>query len=95
VKLSKNFSRRKVVNLVRNDGADAKRERLESIASYLHAEFYRMKNQGQAREVPLNKAISKIEYKLGLSKKRIMEYLRVIEDDGQIKIDGDMVKPSV
>ena len=80
--------------MVRNDGANAKRERIEWIASYFHAEFYRLKNEHKPEEVPLNnKTISHFEFKLGLSKKRIMEYVKVIEDEGQIKVDGDMVKP--
>jgi len=82
-----------VTNLVRNDGANAKREREEWMASYFHAEFYRLKNEHKPEEVPLNKATSHFEFKLGLSKKRAMEYMIVIQDEGQIKIDGDMVKP--
>ena len=75
--------------LVRNDGADAKTERLKWIAGYLHAEHYKQKNNGETQAVPLTKAIPYIEYNLGLSKKRILEYLEIIESAGQIKIDKD------
>lgn len=82
-------------NLVRNDGADAKTERLKWIAAYFHAEHYKQKNASEPQAVPLTKAIPHIEYNLGLSKKRIMEYLEIIESAGQIKIDKDngLVKP--
>lgn len=81
--------------MVRNDGADAKTERLKTIAAYFHAEHHKQKSAGDPQAVPLAKAIPYIEYNLGLSKKRIMEYLEIIENAGQIKIDKDngLVKP--
>ena len=69
--------------MVRRDGAEAKKERLGSIAKKI------MSRLSQESEISLSKMIAEIEYEHGLSKEKIVEYLETLEKLGLFVLDKD------
>jgi len=74
--------------MVRKDGAEAKKERMERIARKIQAALYKEK------QIPLSKTIAEIEYDFGLTREKIREYLQTLENLGQFMIDeeGNKIK---
>jgi hypothetical protein len=71
--------------MVKQDGAETRRERISKIARYIQATFA----QNKGAEIKLSNLVGVIMYDEGLTREKIMEYLRVIEMKGQIEIDED------
>jgi hypothetical protein len=67
--------------MVRKDGAEARKERLQQIARAIQAA---LRKEG---EIPLSKSMATLQYDLGLTKDKVMEYLEVLETLGQFEID--------
>jgi hypothetical protein len=74
--------------MVRKDGAEAKKERMEQIARAVQAALHK------DEEIPLSKTIAQIEYDFGLTREKIWGYLQTLEKLGQFMIDedGDKIK---
>ena len=69
--------------MVRRDGAEIKRERIQQIARLIQRSLLNNK------ELSLSKTIATLEYEIGLRPERIMEYLTVLEKIGQFTIDNE------
>lgn len=69
--------------MVRRDGAEARKERIERIARKIMAKLNREK------EISLSKEIAEIQYEFGLTKEKIMEYLKILQDLGRFIMDED------
>jgi hypothetical protein len=74
--------------LVRRDGATAKAERIQEIAVIV------MKALNNEGDQSLSKTIALLEFDIGLTAEKIMEYLRVLEKLGRFEIDekNDKIK---
>ncbi len=82
--------------MVKRDGAETRRERISQIARDLQAAFFEKKGKGEPEELELRKFIGLEEYKTGLTKLKIMEYLEPIEFRGLCELDlenGKIKKP--
>ena len=69
--------------MVRRDGAEAKKERMEQIARKIQALLYAQ------NPILLSRTTAQIEYDFGLTKHRIFEYLETLQNLGQFEIDRD------
>jgi predicted DsbA family dithiol-disulfide isomerase len=67
--------------MVRHDGAEAKRERMEQISRKIQAALY------VENPISLSKIVAQVEYDFGLTKTRIKEYLKTLQDLERFKID--------
>jgi hypothetical protein len=72
--------------MVRRNGAEARKERIQQIAQYIHAKL------DDEEEIFLSKTIAELQYKFGLTKARIIEYLEVLEKLGHFIIDKELDK---
>jgi len=72
--------------MIRRNGAEARKERLQQIAQFIQAQLHR---EG---EISLSKTIAKLQYDYGLTKERILEYLEILESLGQFIIDKKLEK---
>jgi len=77
--------------MVRRDGAEARKERIEKIARSIQATLHTEK------ELKLSKTLAVLEYDTGLTEDKLMEYIEIIEKLGQITIDmeNDKIKKPV
>jgi hypothetical protein len=73
----------------RNDGVDARKERLQKVNQAIVAMFNNNKEQ---KEFPLDTIIANIEYETGLTQKRIFEYASIGERRGLFVIDKERNK---
>jgi metal-responsive CopG/Arc/MetJ family transcriptional regulator len=69
--------------LVRRDGAEARKERLERIARRIMAKL------NKENEISLSEEIAEIQYESGLTKEKVVEYLQILEKLQRFIIDGD------
>lgn len=69
--------------MVRKDGAEARKERMEQIAKRIMAKL------SMEKEISLSKETAEIEYEFGLRKERIMEYLEILEKLTRFVLDKD------
>jgi hypothetical protein len=67
--------------MVRNDGAEARRERMERIARNLTAAF------NENRTPMLSVAVAEIIFSTGLSETKVYEYLGILHKLGKIVLD--------
>jgi hypothetical protein len=74
--------------MVRRDGAETRKERIEKIARFIQAALFKEK------ENSLSKTLAQLEYETGLKEQTLMEILRLLEKLGQFVIDveNDRVK---
>ena len=72
--------------MVRRDGAEAKKERMQQIAKHIQALLQKESS------VLLSKTIAVLEYEFGLTKERILAYLETLEKLGQFTIDKELDK---
>jgi hypothetical protein len=73
--------------MVRMDGAEARRERINRMARTIQAMFYAKKERGEPEELPLKKTVSKLGIETGLTRQKIMTYLEELADDDQFILD--------
>ena len=69
--------------MVRRDGAEAKRERLEKIARSIQAALFKEK------EVSLSKTLAILEYDTGLTEEKLQNYIKLLEKLGHFVIEWD------
>lgn len=70
--------------MVRMDGAEARKERIEKIARSIQAALFANKEAGA---IPLKKTVAKLSIETGLTQEKLMEYLTLLENDDQFTID--------
>jgi len=67
--------------MVRRDGAAIRRERMEEIAQTIQRKLC------NHEEISLRQTLAFFAYKLGLTKSKVMEYLKILEELGQFVLD--------
>jgi len=68
--------------MVRRDGAEVRRERIQKIGRRVIALLHEKGNG-----IRLGKTVSRLAYEFGLTKEKIMEYLRILEDLDRFVLD--------
>jgi hypothetical protein len=68
------------------DGAEARKERIAKIAAKIQALLYQSKVAGF---IPLKKTVAMLELETGLTRYKILEYLSLLQEAGQIEIDPE------
>jgi hypothetical protein len=89
------IQKRRGLIMVRMDGAEARKQRIKSIATYVQAALYQNKHTGF---VQLKKTIALLELETGLTSEKIFGILALLQESGQIEIDqtqDQIKKPSV
>jgi hypothetical protein len=84
--------------MVKQDGAETRRERISDIARFIQAAFQKSKETGESEELSLSKLVSTMMFQKGLTKEKVTEYLDVIQAMGQIELDlvnDRVMKPQV
>ena len=69
--------------MVRRDGAEVRKERIEKIARAIQAALH------SEKELQLSKTLAALEYETGLTEESVREYVKLIERLGQITIDWE------
>jgi hypothetical protein len=74
--------------MVRRDGAEIRKERMEEIARIIQ------RSLSNESELIFSKTVSTLAYKFGLKPERISEYLEILDDLGQFVLDKehDLIK---
>jgi hypothetical protein len=67
--------------MVGRDGAEARKDRLQKIARTVQAALH---NQDK---IMLSKTVAVLQYDMGLTREKIMEYLSVLSEIGQFALD--------
>jgi hypothetical protein len=76
--------------MVRRDGAEVRRERIQNITKRVMS----LLAQSSAGEIPLSKTVGILEYETGLTRYKVMEYLRIGEAAERfiIDVEADKIK---
>lgn len=72
--------------MVRLDGAETRRQRMESMVKRI------MSALNRDGEIPLTKTVAQFEYDFGLTKEKVIEYLETPEKLGRFTIDRERDK---
>lgn len=67
--------------MVRKDGAEARKERLQRVAQAIQAALHK------DGEISLSKTVANLQYDLGLTRERTQEYLEILEKLDRFVID--------
>ena len=80
--------------MARNDGAGTRKERINKIATNIHAIFFKKKEDGEPQEIDLSKFIGFWMLNMGLTSEKIVDYLKIIEINEQCILDfeNDQIK---
>ena len=70
--------------MVRRDGAETRRERLDQIARTVQGSLHQSKEPG---EIPLSKTVAKLMLLTGLTEPKVLEYLDLLQKAGQFELD--------
>jgi len=68
--------------MVRRDGAEVRKERMQEISKRVQALLHK-----SGGKIPLGKTVSILAYEFGLTKEKIIEYLRILEDLDRFVLD--------
>jgi len=73
--------------MVRQDGAELRKQRISQIAQSVQ------KSLNKQNPLPLSQSLATIQYETGLTKEKVMEYLKLMESIGQfvLDIENDMI----
>ena len=69
--------------MVRRDGAEVRKERIQEIARLIHRSLH---SHG---EISLSKTLATIQYEFGLTRDKIQDYLGILEGLGQFQIEKE------
>ena len=69
--------------MVRRDGAEVRKERIQEIARLIHRSLH---SHG---EISLSKTLATIQYEFGLTRDKIQDYLAILEGLGQFQIEKE------
>jgi hypothetical protein len=72
--------------MVRRDGAEVRKERIQEIAQFIHRLLH------EQEEIYLSKTLAALQYKFGLTKDKIKEYLEILESIEQFIIEREADK---
>lgn len=72
--------------MIRRDGAETRKERIEKIARSIQAALYVSKDAGY---IPLEKTVAKLSIETGLTARKIIEYLGLLESANQFILDNE------
>jgi len=72
--------------MVRRDGAEVRKERIQEIARLIHRSLQRN------GEISLSKTLSLVQYEFGLTRDKIQEYIGILEGLGQFRIEKEQDK---
>lgn len=72
------------MNMVRRDGAEVRKERIQEIARTIHSSL--AKSNG---ELSLKQTMAKLQYETGLTPEKISEYVSILENMGQFIVDKE------
>lgn len=72
--------------MVRMDGAEARKERIEKIARSIQAALFA---SGEIGAIPLTKTVAKFSIETGLTEEKVMGYLVLLENTDQFTIDRE------
>jgi len=72
--------------MVRNDGAEVRKNRISLINRTIHKWLNAVVENG-SNSISLKKTVSLLILETGLTEDRIMEYLKILEDVGNINLD--------
>jgi len=77
--------------MVRRDGAEVRRERIQKIAQLIQKELFANKEAGW---ILLKKTVANLMLETGLTKVKIMEYLEILQiaDRFEIDVENDKIK---
>jgi len=75
--------------MVRRDGAETRRERLEQVARSVQAALHQNKESG---EISLSKTVAQLMLLTGLTEPRVLEYLGLLQRAGQFEVDAEAGK---
>lgn len=80
--------------MVRRDGAETRKERLEQIAKFVQSSLFLKKESG---EISLSKTVAKLMLATGLTESKLLEYLLLLEKADQFEMDTqhDKIKRGV
>ncbi len=68
--------------MVRRNGAEVRKERIQQIGRRVAALLHKT-----GSEIPLGKTVSALAYEFGLTREKIVEYLRILEDLDRFMLD--------
>lgn len=69
--------------MVRKDGAEIRRARIQEIASLV------LKNLHKENPLSLSQTLAALQYQFGLTKEKILEYLNIMQEMGQFIIENE------
>jgi len=72
--------------MVRMDGAEARKVRIEKIARSIQAALFA---SGEIGAIPLKKTVAKLSIETGLTQEKLVEYLMLLENGDQFTIDNE------
>jgi hypothetical protein len=72
--------------MVRRDGAEVRKERIQEIARLIHRSLH--KNG----EISFSKTLATLQYEFGLTRDKLQEYIEILEGLGQFVIDKEQDK---
>lgn len=69
--------------MVRRDGAEVRKERIAEIGKLI------LKALHKSDELSLTKTVASLQYKFGLTKEKLIEYLNILADLERFTLDKD------
>jgi hypothetical protein len=70
--------------MVRQDGAETRKERIHLINQGIHAALYAKKEEGW---IPLSKTVATLMIDTGLTKRKVMEILMLLNEAGNFELN--------
>jgi hypothetical protein len=81
--LSRTIAVKKVKELVRSDGAEVRKERLKKIAQFIQKALYNSEDGW----ILLKKTVAHLMFEFGLTEKRLIEYLKILQNMDRFELD--------
>jgi len=69
--------------MVRRDGAEVRKERIQEIARIVHRSLHRN------GEISFSKTLASLQYEFGLTRGKLQDYLAILEGLGQFLIEKE------
>ena len=72
--------------MVRRDGAEIRKERMQEVARLIH------RTLANEKEASLSRTLALLQYEFGLTKEKLMEYLTILESLGHFIVEKEQDK---